>query len=202
MDFDTYDGLAEAIASALMRDDLTDQIPLFIRLAETSISRSLRISDMETIATATLDENGEVGLPADFVELIDARVGANTWGSLTPITLSQQMRDYGLLSGGVGSNYVVTGNTISTFPASGEGDITIVYYAKLPALTPGNGNWLLTKAPDVYLYGSLKHWAPWLEDDNRIQVWEGLYQQALSEVRRTDEIRIGNTISTVYLPHE
>jgi hypothetical protein len=203
MDLETYDGLKEAIADALMRDDLADQIPLFIKLAETSIFRSLRISDMETVAYATSDENGEVGLPTDFIELIDVRTGSNTGGSLEPINLYQQMRDYGLSSGGVGSRYVVTGNTLSTFPVSSDDTITIVYYAKPPALDAGNQtNWLLTKAPDVYLWGSLKASAPWLEDDARIQVWEGLYQQALKEVRGSDELRIGNTMTRVYLPHE
>jgi hypothetical protein len=81
--------------------------------------------------------------------------------------------------------------------------VILTYYAKPQALDAGNQtNWLLTKAPDVYLYGSLKHSAPWLEDDARIQVWESLYQQALTEVRRTDEIRSGNMISTVYVAHE
>jgi hypothetical protein len=202
MDFDTYEGLTEAIAGALMRDDLTSQIPLFIKLCEASNARSLRVSHMETIATAELDENGEVGLPTDFIELIQTTTDGNTWGALEQISLFEQMRDYGLSSGGVGSRYVVTGNTLSTFPAAGGGEVTIVYYAKPEPLTPGNSNWLLQRHPDVYLYGSLKHSAPWLEDDARIQVWEGLYQQALSEVRRTDEIRAGNSISRVYLPHE
>jgi hypothetical protein len=79
----------------------------------------------------------------------------------------------------------------------------MTYYAKPQALDAGNSsNWLLLKAPDVYLWGSLKASAPWLEDDARIQVWETLYQQALSELRRTDEIRSGTTYSRVYVPHE
>jgi hypothetical protein len=126
MDFDTYEGLTEAIAGALMRDDLTSQIPLFIKLCEASNARSLRVSHMETIATAELDENGEVGLPTDFIELIQTTTDGNTWGALEQISLFEQMRDYGLSSGGVGSRYVVTGNTLSTFPASGGGEVTSV----------------------------------------------------------------------------
>jgi hypothetical protein len=200
MDFDAYEGLTEAIADALMRDDLTSQIPLFIRLCEASVGRNLRISDMETVATLPMVD-GEITLPADFIEVINIE-GDDIYEAWTPITLSQSRRDYPTESGGITAHYTITGSTLKSWPSGGDADVLLTYYARPPALTPGNSNWLLQKAPDIYLYGSLKHSAPWLEDDGRIQVWEMLYQQALSEVRRTDEIRSGTMISTVYLPHE
>jgi hypothetical protein len=201
MDLDTYDGLKEAIADALMRDDLTDQIPLFIKLCEASNARNLRISDMETYATADMVD-GEVTLPTDFIEVIDIH-GDDVYQSWSQITLGQAQRDYPAPSTGIAAYYSITGNVLQTYPNGGDGDVNLVYYAKAPALDAGNQtNWLLTKAPDVYFYGSLKHSAPWLEDDARIQVWESLYQQALTEVRRTDEIRSGAMVSRVYLPHE
>jgi hypothetical protein len=200
MDLDTYDGLKEAIADALARDDLTDQIPLFIKLCEAANARNLRVSDMETIATATMVD-GEVALPSDFIEVIDLR-GDNLNRSWTSITPYQAQRDYPT-GAGITAHYTVTGNVLRTYPGGGDDNVILTYYARPQALDAGNQtNWLLTKAPDVYLYGSLKHSAPWLADDARIQVWESLHQQALTEVRRTDEIRGGAMISTVYLPHE
>jgi hypothetical protein len=200
MDLDDYDGLVEAIADVLMRDDLTSQIPLFVRLCESSNRRSLRVGDMETYSTAEMVD-GEVTLPTDFIEVIDIH-GEDLYQSWSQITLGQAQRDYPAPSSGIPAFYSITGNVLKTYPNGGDGDVSLIYYAAPPALTPGNTNWLLTKAPDVYLYGSLKHSAPWLEDDNRIQVWEGLYQQALSEVRRTDELRSGGMFTRVYLPHE
>ena len=41
-------------------------------------------------------------------------------------------------------------------------------------------NNILTHFPDLYLYGSLLHAAPYLGDDARISIWSGLYQKALS----------------------
>jgi hypothetical protein len=200
MDLETYDGLKEAIADALFRDDLTSQIPLFIKLCETSAARNLRISDMETIATAQLLD-GEVTLPTDFIEAIDIR-GDNFYKSWTPISVYEAQRDFPT-GAGITRHYSITGNVLRTYPGGGDDDVMLTYYAKPQALDAGNQtNWLLTKAPDVYLYGSLKAAAPWLQDDARIQVWESLYQQALSELRRSDEIRQGNTVTRVYLPHE
>ncbi len=197
----SYDTLKAAMASALMRDDLTDAIPTFIRLCEAQTFRNLRISQMETTASADLID-GEVELPTDFIELIDVQ-GDDTYRSWTPITPFQARRDYPTGAGGITSNYSIIGNTLKTYPGGGDGTVLLTYYARPSLLDDGNAtNWLLAQHPDVYLYGSLKHSAPWLEDDARIQVWESLYQQALGEVRRTDELRSGTMISSVYVPHE
>jgi hypothetical protein len=170
-------------------------------MCEAANARNLRVSDMETIATATMLD-GEIALPTDFIEVIDLQ-GDDVYESWTPITPFQARRNYPTGAGGITSNYTIVGNVLKTYPNGGDAEVLLTYYARPQALDAGNQtNWLLAKAPDVYLYGSLKHSAPWLEDDARIQVWESLYQQALTEVRRTDEIRAGNMISTVYLPHE
>jgi hypothetical protein len=64
----------------------------------------------------------------------------------------------------------------------------LIYYAKLSKLSTSNTtNWLLTKAPDVYLYGSLLQAAPYLQDDARIQVWAGLYKTGIEELQIADE---------------
>jgi hypothetical protein len=64
----------------------------------------------------------------------------------------------------------------------------LIYYSKLAKLSNSNTtNWLLTKAPDVYLYGSLLQAAPYLQDDARIQVWAGLYKAGIEELQIADE---------------
>jgi hypothetical protein len=61
----------------------------------------------------------------------------------------------------------------------------MIYYGKIPALSAQQAtNWLLTKAPDVYLYGSLLHAQPFLMDDQRMPVFATLYNsriEALNE---------------------
>ena len=60
---------------------------------------------------------------------------------------------------------------------------SLVYYARVPTLSVSNTtNWLLTEAPDVYLYGALVHSAPYLKDDARIQVWEALLAQGINNL--------------------
>jgi len=45
-------------------------------------------------------------------------------------------------------------------------------------------NWLLTLAPDVYLYGALLEAAPYTQNDNRIQVWGAGFSSALDSLNR------------------
>jgi hypothetical protein len=48
-------------------------------------------------------------------------------------------------------------------------------------------NWLLTQAPDVYLYGSLMQAAPYLKEDERITVWASIYARGLEELQIADD---------------
>jgi hypothetical protein len=64
----------------------------------------------------------------------------------------------------------------------------LTYYAKLSKLSTSVAtNWLLTQAPDVYLYGALLQASPYLKDDARITVWASLYQRGLDELQIADD---------------
>ena len=43
-------------------------------------------------------------------------------------------------------------------------------------------NWLLTIAPDLYLYGALLESAPYIKEDGRIQTWGLGFTSALSDL--------------------
>jgi hypothetical protein len=64
----------------------------------------------------------------------------------------------------------------------------LVYYAKLSKLSDSNTtNWLLTAAPDIYLYGALMQAAPYLKDDARIGTWSQMYLTALQDLQTADD---------------
>jgi len=64
----------------------------------------------------------------------------------------------------------------------------LVYYAKLSKLSSSVAtNFILDSSPDAYLYGSLLQAAPYLQDDNRIPVWAGLYERALTDLQVADD---------------
>ena len=62
------------------------------------------------------------------------------------------------------------------------------YVADVPELSPLNVSTpLLRRHPDLYLYGSLIHSAPFLQADDRIQIWQTLYDKAIMGVNREVE---------------
>ena len=79
-------------------------------------------------------------------------------------------------------------------PPDGTYTAELVYYAEIPALTDSNTtNWLLTLAPDIYLYGTLMQTAPYLQDDARLQTWAALYQKKMQDIEISNERTTGQT---------
>ena len=67
--------------------------------------------------------------------------------------------------------------------------IDMTYVRDLPALesAPNSTNGVLLLHPDVYLYGALKHSAPWLQHDDRVATWDGLYESGLKRMNTEAE---------------
>ena len=59
----------------------------------------------------------------------------------------------------------------------------MIYRANIPALSESNTtNWLLTLAPDLYLYGVLLESAPYMKEDERISTWGSGFSTALNDL--------------------
>ena len=57
--------------------------------------------------------------------------------------------------------------------------IEMVYRKNIPTLASNDPNWLLTLAPDLYLYGALMESAPYIKEDGRLQTWGSGFSAAL-----------------------
>lgn len=175
-----YSTLQSAIADWLNRQDLTAQIPTFIQFCEADLNNRLRCREQIVRAEAT-SNNEFVQLPSDWVEAINLQI-VDGQNPLRYVTLDeadiikhehryQRVHAYSLMNG-----------AIELVPEPSDNvDIEMVYYRNIPALSDTNtSNWLLARAPDVYLYGALTHAAPFLLDDQRIQVFGGIYAGRVS----------------------
>lgn len=88
---------------------------------------------------------------------------------------------------GTADVFTIIGSTIRTYPASVTG-LTLHYYAKIPALSnTTTTNWLLTKSPQLYLYGALVEAAPYMMDDQRAVVWGTLFEKAIKDFEDSDK---------------
>ena len=187
MALSTYNDLLTAIPAWAMRSGDTEfsaQVPDFIRLAEVRLNRNLRLAQMEKTATLTADANGVATLPADYLEY---RAISSGVAGYPAIELVDPEGEIGRLPvGGVPGRVSFAGGSLQVYPA-GASTVILTYYASVPALGPSNQtNWLLTAAPDVYLYASLLEAAPYMEEDSRAGVWKTYLEAAVADLKSTD----------------
>lgn len=183
-----YTQLQAAITTYSYRDandtSFTNSVSDFITLAEARINRALRVAEMEKTGTVNLT-NGAATLPTDFLEMRRVVGPSGQVLHLVPPELASTAFPTNVA--GWSRYYSIVGNAITSYPA-GTGDLTLTYYGAIPALTVGSPtNWLLTKAPDLYLYGALIESVPFQMDDQRLPTWTSMFQAALADVQRSDK---------------
>ena len=167
MAISTYAELQTACANWLSRVDLTSRIPEFIALAEAKIQRALRVRQMEERATATATE--WMSLPTDYIEMRNVKLTGSPNVALTLISPGQADELY-TGSSGKPMFYTLQGNQVRLVPAPDAATYTVemIYFKKIPALSDTNTtNWLLTDAPDAYLYGTVTEALVMVQDDSR-----------------------------------
>ncbi|MDX3929100.1 MAG: hypothetical protein QHC90_25280 [Shinella sp.] len=176
------------------RDDVAHLFPRFVGLAEAKFNRALRVGDMEVIGTIALTE-GDADLPDDFLE---AREVLSACGRQLRAWSVQSLSDRFGPYGGPPAGYAIVGKRIMARPKASE-NITVIYYGKIPPLTPQSPtNWLLEKAPDVYLYGLVEEIAIWEREPAKVQAAQSLRVQAMQGLALLDErMRWGNSRVTV-----
>ena len=185
----TYTELKSAISDFLNRDDLDAVIPTFIDLAEARLNREVRHWRMEDRAVATLDAQ-YTALPTNFLEPIRMSLTSGDTSTMEVVGVQEMsdLRARALNTSGKPRYYTILDQSIEVYPSpDGEYSLEMVYFETLPALSTSDTNWLLTNYPDAYLYGALLHSAPYLQDDARMQVWDTLYQTAVSAINLDGE---------------
>ncbi len=206
MALDTYANLQLAVIDWLIKPSLTAQIPDFITLAEVRLRRELK----DWLRTTLLATNvtADYQLPATVQDVVgvsynDGAAGAHNF----PVDLISRIDYQTWMERDAGANTpagqlaypdldVSTGITTLRFwpPATVTGPIAnlkISVDGYLPALSGSNPtNALLRDAPDLYLFGALAESAPYLQHDERLQVWEARLSAGVKALRVSTERRL------------
>jgi hypothetical protein len=150
-------------------------------------SPALRVRQMETTDTPTIDADGVAALPDDFLEW---RGLTTDYGATYPVsayTPGGLNYTYPVSYGGVGAGFSVSGENLTFRPIPTAG-VSLSYYAKIPALTEDNDtNWLLSTYPNVYLYGCTFEAAVFNGDPATASERFGLFTGALSGLVGSDK---------------
>jgi len=174
-----YDDIQAAIGNVLDRSDLAAVIPDWITMCEASVSRNLRHWRMSKRVSGTVSTR-YTALPNDWQKTERYDIYGYRRLELASVGELERMRAKSDAAGQP-CFYTITGGDIELYPTPDTTyETELVYFSDIPALSAASPtNWLLTEAPDVYLYGSLIHSAPYLIEDQRLMVWGGLYRDAI-----------------------
>jgi len=188
-----YASLQAAVIEWLARDQdtfLIARVPSFIQFSEAKFNRTVFVRQMETRSSTLCDTTaGEpefIALPADFQSMRRIRLPGVTGKPNLEFMSGTQMEEYRLSIGNAPAQpryFSIFGNEIELAPTPDANyAVEMIYRANVPPLAANSTNWLLTMAPDLYLYGALMESAPYLKNDDRLQVWGSGFKTALDDL--------------------
>ena len=191
----SYTDLQTAVTEYLARDQdttLIARIPTFIQLAEAKFNRMLFVRQMEQRSSATITSGVTdaefVLLPSDFQSMRRVRLSSASGKPSLDYKTGKQMDEYRTSianSTGQPQFFSIFGTEMELAPTPDQNyTLEMIYRQNIPELASNSSNWLLTLAPDLYLYGALLESAPYIKEDERIQTWGLGFSTALDGLNK------------------
>jgi hypothetical protein len=176
-----------------------EQIPRLINLAERRISRELKVQGFINVVTGTLTVGQSVyPKPDRWRDTVSMNIGTGVNGNSRK-PLYTRVYEY-LLSYWPDrsqtdepifyADYDYLHWLIAPTPDA-EYPFEILYYELPPLLDDVvQTNWLTEYAPQLLLYGTLLEATPFLKNDERIGVWQSMYDRAAAMLNGEDLAKI------------
>ena len=176
-----------------------EQIPRLINLAERRIARELKVQGFINVVTTTLNAGQSVyDKPDRWRDTISINIGTGATNSTRKVLFT---RDYEYLRAYwpdesqtsepiFYSDYDYNHWLIAPTPDDAY-PIEILYYELPPLLDDSTQtNWLTEYAPQLLLYGTLLEATPFLKNDERIGVWQQMYDRSAAMLNGEDLAKI------------
>lgn len=191
MSIATYADLQTAIGNWINRTDLAAaRLQEWIALAESRMNGHIKSRSMEARTTLTCTPSSAyVTLPTDVIDvrrlIVSSTTPARVLKYLTPDALTN---DYPGNDTGEPGVFTVIGGSAQLAPIPDSAySLELAYVQSIPALSASNTtNWLLTKHPGVYLYGSLLQGIPYLKAWSELAAIQQLYRDAVDNANALD----------------
>lgn len=194
----TYSDLKTSIANFLARDDLTN-IDDFIDLTEARLSRELYTRfDHDRVTASTTAGDQYISLPTDLRKIETIRLNTSPRRVLRFYTLNSLDSNFTTSSNGTPQGYSIIGSEIKLAPTPDSVlTLEMIYSKTIEALSDSNtSNTILTRHPDVYLYGALHHASVFLLDEVKARQYDELFTRAIQEIVVTnDKERYGSALA-------
>lgn len=176
-----------------------EQIPRLINLAERRIARELKIQGFINVVTAQLSVGDPViAKPDRWRDTVSMFIGTGASNNSRTALYTRSydyLRSYWPDATETGqpvfySDYDYNHWLVAPTPDA-EYPIEILYYQLPPLLDEeAQTNWLTENAPEILLYATLLEATPFLKNDERIPVWQNMYDRAAAMLNGEDLAKI------------
>jgi hypothetical protein len=176
-----------------------EQIPRLINLAERRIARELKIQGFINVVSGTLQAGVAVyDKPDRWRDTVSINIGTGTNNNTRKVLFSrayEYMLSYWpdrtataqpiFYSDYDYSHWLISPTPDAAYP------FEVLYYELPPLLDDAvQTNWLSEYAPQLLLYGTLLEATPFLKNDERIPVWQNMYDRAAAMLNGEDLAKI------------
>tara|TARA_X000001382_G_C3051988_1_gene141399 strand:+ start:50 stop:544 length:495 start_codon:yes stop_codon:yes gene_type:complete len=145
---------------------------------------------METLDTSvsTVAGTNTIALPTGYVQMRDFHLTTSPLTQLQYLTPEMMVRLNAGSQRGKPLTYTIIGNNIRLGPTPDVVYTTSMLYYKTfdPLSGSAPTNWVITNAPDVYLYGTLLEAEPFLMNDARVQLWATALTESINTLQEQD----------------
>jgi hypothetical protein len=144
---------------------------------------------MESKQTAsTVGSQRNYNLPASYIQMRNFQLNTSPITTLSYVTPEIYDRLWGGSTGGIPKFYTIVADEISLGPIPGSViTMEMLFYKRFDNLSASTTtNWLLTYAPDIYLYASMLEAEPFIMNDERVPLWATALERAITDMQEQD----------------
>ena len=195
----TYDSLTSTVLQYLERSDaaVVNYIPTAITLAEFEIAQVIKtLGQLEVVDSVMNTGNPIIAKPARWRKTVSMTL-VSASGQKQPIFLRklEYLNNYWPNVSATDqplyyADYDYDHWFVAPTPNQSYSFEALCYTRLQPLASDNQTNWLTQNAPNAMLFGTLKQTATFLKDDSRLQVWEQLFQEAMSALKTEDQLRL------------
>lgn len=197
MAIDTYSKLQSEILDTVNRTDLVADITEYspgtiegsvkraIAKAEKRIVRRLKTREFETSTTISMVAGTPtISTPSDHLMTKAMIIQTNPNVVLVSKDMTSLINDFPGTGTNIPSAFSLFGSNayLRPTPDAAYSVKWFYYYLPTPLSDSNTSNIILTTWPDLLLYGSLIELTAHIEDDNRIQLWKGAFDEAVKDI--------------------
>ena len=194
MALSTYNELKASVANWVSRNDLTNEIPDFIRIAESTINKRTKITEYEATDTiSVVAGTNKYPLPIDYKTIRAAWLEGNYNMPLDYRTPTQFQREGGA-DPGQPAIYTIKSSDIILGPDPGSDfTLNLDYIAMLVPLSDTvQQNFLTQTSPDTILFGAVAEAWHFVQNTEKFTIWNAKFNASLEElVLLVEEMRYG-----------